>query len=68
MTKVEILKEQQFLSVADLQKIFDCGLNSAYKIMREIKAISDSLKIKGKVTVKDYEIWFNGRRRRSNVR
>lgn len=62
MTKAEILTEQQFITVADLQKIFDCGLSSALRIMREIKARSDSLKIKGKVTVKDYEIWFNGRR------
>lgn len=62
MTKVEILTQQQFLTIADLQKVFDCGLSSAYKIMREIKTISDSLKIKGKVTVKDYEIWFNGKK------
>lgn len=61
MTKVEILTTQQFLTIADLQKVFDCGLSSAQKIMREIKAKSDSLKIKGKVTVKDYENWFYGK-------
>ena len=62
MSKEEILTKQQFLTIADLQKIFDCGLSSAQKIMREIKTKSDSLKIKGKVTVKDYEIWFNGKK------
>ncbi len=61
MTRAEIFEKKQFINIADLQTIFDCGLNTAHKIMREIKAKSDSLKIKGKVTVKDFEIWFNGK-------
>lgn len=62
MTKVEILTERQFLSIADLRRIFDCGRCSAERIMREIKAVSNIAKLKGKVTVTDYEIWFNGRK------
>ena len=59
MTKVEILTERQFLTVADLQKAFDCGYCKATSIMRSIKAVSDIAGIKGKITTTDYEIWFN---------
>ena len=62
MTKVEILTKQQFLTVADLQKVFDCGRCTATRVMREIKAKSDIAKIKGKVTVTDYDVWFNGKK------
>ena len=61
MTKVEILTERQFLTIADLRQAFDCGRNTAERLMREIKAKSDIAKLKGKVTVTDYEIWFNGK-------
>ena len=61
MTKVEILTNRQFLSISDLQKIFDCGICTAQRIMREIKAKSDIAKLKGKITVTDYDVWYNGR-------
>lgn len=61
MTKVEILTERQFLTIADLRKVFDCGQNAAERLMREIKAKSDIAKLKGKITVTDYEIWFSGK-------
>ncbi|MDE6442367.1 MAG: hypothetical protein K2L12_06430 [Clostridia bacterium] len=61
MTKVDILTDRQFLNTADLQKIFDCGTCTAQRIMREIKAKSDIAKLKGKVTVTDYEAWYNGK-------
>ena len=62
MTKVEILPGRQFLTTADLRKAFDCGRNTAERLMREIKAKSDIAKIKGKITVTDYEVWFAGRK------
>lgn len=62
MTKVEILTERQFLTTADLRKVFDCGRNTAERLMREIKAKSDIAKIKGKITITDYEIWFVGKK------
>ena len=61
MTKVEILTNRQFISTADLEKIFDCGTCTAQRIMREIKAKSDIAKLKGKVTVANYETWYNGK-------
>ena len=67
MTKVEILTERQFIKVADLQQAFDCGRSTAERLMREIKSKSDIAKIKGKVTVTDYEIWFNGKTQASEV-
>lgn len=60
MTKVEILTGHQFLSVSDIQTVFNCGRSKAQSIIRGIKAVSDIAKIKGKVTVTDYERWFNG--------
>lgn len=62
MTRAEIFEKKQFINIADLRNIFDCGLSTAQRLMREIKTKSDSLKIKGKVTVKDFEIWFNGKK------
>ena len=61
MTKVEILTERQFLNVADIMKVFDCGRDKAYSIIRGIKSVSDIARIKGKVTITDYEKWFNGK-------
>lgn len=60
MTKAEILTERQFLDVEDIRTAFDCGRSKAQSIIREIKSVSDIAKIKGKVTVTDYEKWFNG--------
>jgi len=40
-------------------RIYDCGYNVAFRIMREIKAVSDIMKVKGKVTLSDYERWYN---------
>lgn len=60
MTKAEILSNQQYLDTDDIKKAFDCGRSKAQSIIRGIKEVSDIAKIKGKVTVTDYEKWFNG--------
>lgn len=59
MEKAELMKSHQYITVKDLEQIFDCSRGSAQRIMRQIKAYSDSLRIKGKVTTTDYEAWFN---------
>lgn len=59
MDKVEILTSRQYLSVKDLESIFGCSRGTAERVMREIKAHSGITKIKGKVTITDYESWFN---------
>lgn len=62
MTKVEILTNRQFLDTADIMKAFDCGRSKAQSIIRGIKAVSDIARIKGKVTVTDYESWYYGKK------
>ena len=60
MTKAEILSNRQYLDTVDIQKVFDCSRGKAQSIIRGIKSVSDIAKLKGKVTVTDYEKWFNG--------
>lgn len=59
MTKDEIMNTAQYLNVRDIMKIFDCGRDTAYKKLREIKSVSDTMRISGKITVRDYEAWYN---------
>lgn len=59
MTKEELMSRAQFLDVADIMKLFACGRDSAYKKLREIKSVSDILGVRGKVTITDYEAWYN---------
>lgn len=51
--------EKAYLDKYDIMNIFDCCADRAMAIIRSIKSVSDSLKIKGKVTKADYEAWFN---------
>lgn len=60
MTKEELMSRAQYLDVYDIMKMYDCGKNQAYAKIREIKAVSDIFKVRGKVTVTDYERWYNG--------
>ena len=41
--------------VKDIQVIFQCGKSTGYKIIREIKAVSDRVCLSGRVHKKDYE-------------
>lgn len=66
MDKVELMTNRQYLAVKDIAKIFDCSNGTAQRVMREIKAYSDIAKIKGKVTITDYEAWFNRPMEQSN--
>ena len=60
MTKAQILTERQFLNTDDIMKVFDCKRGKAQSIIRCIKSVSDIACCKGKVTVTDYEKWYNG--------
>lgn len=57
MTKEEIMNTPQYLNKFDIMRIFDVGINKAMEIIWRIKQVSDIANIKGKVTIKDYELW-----------
>ncbi|MEG2001839.1 MAG: hypothetical protein RR107_01935 [Clostridia bacterium] len=59
MERNELFSNKQFLDMHDIKEIFKCGNTSAYAIIKSIKAKSDTLELKGKVTLQDYEIWLN---------
>lgn len=54
----EILQQEVF-NVNDIEMLFKVKSGKAYKIMREIKAHSDRLKIGGRIHRKDYEDYIN---------
>ena len=58
MIKNDIMQEKQYISVKDIENIFNCSSPVAQKIMRQIKSVSDRLGVKGKVTLSDYECWY----------
>lgn len=58
-----ILETKEVLNVKDIEVIFACGQSLAYKILREIKANSDRIKLSGRVHVKDYFDYINRERR-----
>lgn len=59
MNKEELFEKPQYLGVEDICKIFNCNYAKACNIIRAIKSVSDRTKLKGKVTVTDYEAWYN---------
>ena len=58
MTIQEILEKEVF-NIEDIQVIFQCGKSTGYKIIRDIKAISNRVKLSGRVHKKDYEDYIN---------
>lgn len=42
----------------DIMRMFNCSESKAYAIIRSIKSVSDSLKIRGRVTLADFERWY----------
>lgn len=59
MTKQELLKTPQFLDKIDIMKMFDCCEPKALSLIRSIKSVSDRAGLKGKVTITDYNEWYN---------
>lgn len=42
---------------ADFMREFGCGRNTAYRLIREIKDVSDISSMSGKVTKTDFLVW-----------
>lgn len=59
MTAKEILDSKEVFNVNDVSIVFNVGKSKAYKIMRQIKSISDRLSISGRIHKKDYEDYIN---------
>ncbi len=59
MTKREIFETPQYLDYLDIMDLFKCGRDKALSIIRAIKSVSNIAGIKGKVTISDYEFWYN---------
>ncbi len=53
-------ENKEYLNVADIQKLFGCGVNKAAAIIRCIKDyVPNPLPLRGKVLVTEYEAWKN---------
>ena len=59
ITKEVLKKKRQFLNTQDIRDMFDCGTHKACHIITAIKSVSDIAGIRGKVTLSDYDAWFN---------
>ena len=58
MTAQEVLQKEVF-NVNDIKILCQCGLATAYKIIRQIKSVSDRLGLSGRIHKKDYEDYIN---------
>lgn len=54
--------EKQILTRNEIAEMLNIGISNANKIMREIKAVSDTLRISGLVHIQDYQFWLDLRR------
>lgn len=50
----KILKGKEILKVNDIAEAFGCSKAVAYRIIQDIKADTDRLRLKGKVHISDY--------------
>lgn len=58
MTVQEVM-EKEIFGVEDIKIIFQCGKSTAYKIIRQIKSVSDIINISGRIHKKDYLNYIN---------
>ena len=58
MAVKEVLQKEVF-NVKDIMVLCQCGQSVAYRIIREIKSISDRLNLSGRVHKLDYEDYLN---------
>lgn len=49
------------LTTEQLGELLQIGTANAQKIMREIKSMSDTLRISGVVHIQDYQYWLSAR-------
>mgnify|MGYP007002644732 CR=1 FL=1 len=53
------MEKKLFYDYLDIMEMFEEGKDRAYAIIRSIKTCSDIMHISGKVTVSDFDKWFN---------
>ena len=58
--------KKMYLDKYDMMQRFNCCESKAMMIIRCIKSVSDTLKLKGKVTTTDFDCWYNKRNRTAN--
>lgn len=54
-----LFETRQYLNKTDIKRLFDVGDTKASSIIQSIKAVSDIAHIAGRVTVSDYNRWYN---------
>lgn len=58
MSTQEVLEKEVF-TVKDIEVLFQVKQNVAYRIIKQIKSVSDRLQLSGRVHKKDYEDYIN---------
>lgn len=53
------MEEKFYYDVYDIMRMFGVGRCKAYDLLAEIKVVSNSLPVAGKVTIADFQAWFN---------
>ncbi len=53
------MEEKLFYDYIDIINMFQASRDKAYSIIRSIKTCSDIMHISGKVTVSDFDKWYN---------
>ena len=56
---MEPIEKKLYITTTDLQDMLGVGIHKAESIMRSIKAYSDSMQMRGKVLMTDFEAWYN---------
>ncbi len=49
-----------FIDVDDMMKLMNCSRTKAYEYIRIVKSVSDVGKTKGRVMVRDFNVWAFG--------
>ena len=56
-TNIEEILKKEIFNVYDMMVICEVGKQKAYRIIREVKSVSDSFGLAGKIHKKDYETY-----------
>ncbi len=56
-----------YLDHIDIMDMFDCGKDRALAIIRSVKSVSDTCKLKGKITRPDFDVWYNRPLKKDNA-
>lgn len=62
MTRIELEEfknSKLYFTYIDIQAIFNCGRNRAYDIIKSVRKYSNALGVRGKITVTEFDMWFN---------